>query len=392
MISTGLAAELDESVFERSLYDAGNTARLERVMARAEKGDTITVGVIGGSITGGARASKPEYRYGERIWAWWKEAFPKTRVEWINAGVGGTGSDFGSARVSTDLLASCPDFVVIEYSVNDGNTQRSAETLEGVVRQILKQPNMPAVVLLFMMSNPTRGGNAQEWHGKIGKHYGLPMISFRDALWPEIEQGRLTWEDIIADSVHPNDIGHKYAADFVIRYLERVRTEKTGDAPLQALPKALLTTDHEFTVLMNAGSVLPLHAEALALADNSGWTVLDKSRHGPAWLSETPGSTLEFDFEAKSVSVTFHRRKENIGVAEAWVDDGPKVKLEGLITADLWNNSCTRLVAGDLPAGRHHLTIRLSDELQSGSTGHYFEVRMIMTAGAGPLSGSFRPR
>ena len=32
------------------------------------------------------------------------------------------------------------------------------------------------------------GGNAQEWHGKVGEHYGLPMVSFRDALWPEVPE------------------------------------------------------------------------------------------------------------------------------------------------------------------------------------------------------------
>lgn len=342
-VGVSMADEPEETVFARSLSDAGDPARLEHVMARATKGEAITVAVIGGSITGGARASKPENRYGNRIWAWWKEQFPTSRVAWVNAGIGGTGSDFGSVRAGPDLLAAHPDVVVVEYSVNDGNCRRSAETLEGLVRQILKQPNLPAAVLLFMMSDSKHGTNAQEWHSKIGKHYGLPMISFRDALWPEVQQGRLPWEDIIVDTVHPNDRGHAYAADFVIRYLEEVHEKMTGELPISPLPKALLTTEHEFTVMMNAGSVVPLNAGALEMIGNAGWQVLEKSRHGPAWASETSGSTLEFAFEATSISVTFHRRKEAIGVAEAWVDDGPKVKLQGLITATLWNNSCTSL-------------------------------------------------
>jgi hypothetical protein len=39
---------------------------------------------------------------------------------------------------------------VVEYAVNDPNTQASAETLEGLIRQILPQTNHPAVLLLFM--------------------------------------------------------------------------------------------------------------------------------------------------------------------------------------------------------------------------------------------------
>jgi len=45
-------------------------------------------------------------------------------------------------------------------TVNDPNTQTAAETLEGLVRQILEATNKPAVQLMFMMNE--EGGNAQE--------------------------------------------------------------------------------------------------------------------------------------------------------------------------------------------------------------------------------------
>jgi len=97
----------------------------------------------------------------------------------------------------------------------------AAETLEGLVRQVLKRPNHPAVVLLFMMNR--QGANAQEWHGKIGRHYGLPMVSFRDALWPEIQAGSMKWEDVEADMVHPNDVTRK---------LVQLRQNDTAREPL----------------------------------------------------------------------------------------------------------------------------------------------------------------
>ena len=136
--------------------------------------------------------------------------FPQAQVTFVNAGIGATGCNFGALRAQRDLLSKRPDFVVVEYACNDANTQAAAETLEGLLRQILKQPNQPAVIMLFMMA---RGGrNAQEWHSKVGRHYGLPMVSFRDAFWPEIEAGRMKWEDVIADQVHPNDRGHACCA------------------------------------------------------------------------------------------------------------------------------------------------------------------------------------
>ena len=66
---------------------------------------------------------------------------------------------------------------------------RDREVTLALVRQVQRETNQPAVVLLFMMSQG--GNNAQEWHSKVGTHYDLPMVSYRDALWPEIKEGRM---------------------------------------------------------------------------------------------------------------------------------------------------------------------------------------------------------
>ena len=195
------AALAQDPITSRSVVTAGDTARLQQALAKGRRGEPVTVAVIGGSITAGAGASSREKNYGSLMAQWWREAFPQAKIELVNAGIGATGSNYGALRAQRDLLDRRPDFVVVEYGVNDPNSRESAETLEGLIRQILKQPQQPAVVLLFMMHR--NGTNAQEWHGKVGRHYGLPMFSLRDALWPEIEAGRLKWEDVEADTVHP---------------------------------------------------------------------------------------------------------------------------------------------------------------------------------------------
>jgi lysophospholipase L1-like esterase len=194
--ATAAAQAFDNAaLFPRSLVSTGDLSRVWQVLAKAERGEKVTVAVIGGSITQGAKASKPELRYGNLVAAWLRQAFPKAQVEFVNAGIGATGSNFGALRARRDLLSHSPDFVVVEYGVNDGNTQAAAETLEGLVRQILKQPNRPAVVQLFMMHQG--GGNAQEWHGKVGAHYSLPIVSYRDALGldlrPSASPGTRSW-------------------------------------------------------------------------------------------------------------------------------------------------------------------------------------------------------
>ena len=256
----------DESALAaRSLLSEGDTARLQGALAKARRGEAVTIGVIGGSITQGAAASTPENRYGNRVAAWWRENFPEATVKLVNAGIGATGSSYGALRAERDLLSQRPDFVIAEYAVNDPNERSSAETLEGLARQILKRTNQPALVLLFTMNQS--GANAQEWHAKVGTHYALPMISYRDALWPEIQAGRMAWTDISPDVVHPNDRGHACCAQFVTRFLEKLLKNLPPDSSLpevQPVPPSLFGSAYE--------SVALFEAEALKSVNNTGWS------------------------------------------------------------------------------------------------------------------------
>ncbi len=266
----------EAGLFAHSLVSPGDPARLQHTFAKARHGEPVTVGAIGGSITGGAGASQPERRYGDRVAAWWRQTFPKATIRFVNAGIGATGSDYGALRAKRDLLSHHPDFVVVEYAVNDPNTQAAAESFEGLIRQILRESNHPAIVLLFTMNQD--GGNAQEWQAKVGRHYDLLMVSFRDALWPEIKAGRMRWSDVEADVVHPNDRGHEYCAHFVTQLLEQVLAALPADEGLpqiKPVPQPLISDQFEHVALFEAGALKPL--------SNQGWT-FEAARPGGEYL------------------------------------------------------------------------------------------------------------
>jgi len=364
----------EDAIFARSLVSMGDTARVQKALAKARRGEPVVVSVIGGSITGGAAASKPENRYGNRIAKWWREQFPQAEIKFVNAGIGATGSNIGAHRAQDHLLKHKPDFVVVEYGVNDPNSEFAAETLEGLVRQILKLPNQPGVALLFTMNRA--GGNAQEWHSKIGRHYALPMVSFRDALWPEIEAERIKWEDVEGDEVHPNDRGHKYCADFVTAALATILAKMPEDAKLPAIkpmPAPLISDVFEYATLFNQTAIAP--------TTNEGWTTGEAWPFGPCWESETPGSVLEFEVEGTSVALTFHRIKRDMGIAQAQVDDAPPVKMNAWFSAEWGGYSAWNLIARDLAPGKHTLRIKLLEEKAEESSGHKFQVQALMVAG-----------
>lgn len=364
-----MAQELSPEVYQRSLVDMGDTSRIQRVLTKAREGKPIVVGVIGGSITQGAKASKPELKYGNQVAQWWRTNFPNNKVEFVNAGIGATGSNYGALRVGRDLLAKNPDFIVVEYAVNDGNTKESAETLEGVIRQILKAPNHPAVVMVFMMNKD--GNNAQEWHSKVGAHYQLPMVSFRDALWPEIKAGKLKWDDVEADQVHPNDRGHALVAEFVTRVIEAVQKKSVrANAVIGALPDPLFSDKFEFTKLLEAADLKPVA--------NQGWVYDEKNK---AWQSEKPGSVIEFEIEGTVIYDMHWRIKGPMGHAKVQVDDKAPAVQEGWFDQTWGGYRVTAELARDLKPGKHRVKVELLAEKNPGSEGNQFRILGLGAAG-----------
>jgi lysophospholipase L1-like esterase len=358
----------------RAVVDLGQAQRVLPALEKARRGGPVVIASIGGSITQGAVASRPELRWPNRVAQWWIDTFPQARVEFINAGIGATGSDIGAHRVKDHLLGARPDFVLVEYAVNDSIVATADETLEGLLRQVLAMPNHPGALLLMTMTQS--GGNVQDKHIPVGRHYGLPMVSFRDALWPEVEAGRLAWEAIEGDAVHPNDRGHALCADLVIHVLAQwlARLPATGVTPAAALPAPLISDVFARTVLYSRDNLRPVR--------NDGWEPAAGSRYGRGWSADKPGSVLEFDVEGTAVGLIFWRMKGPLGVAEAQVDEQPPVRLEAWFNADWGGYTPFQMVARDLDAGRHRLRIHLLDEKQEGSTGHRFEVHGVACAGA----------
>ena len=352
----------------RSLVSTGDLNRVWQVMTKARRGEKITVAAIGGSITQGAKASKPELRYGNLVAEWWRKTFPKAEVVFVNAGIGATGSNFGALRAQRDLLSSQPDFVVVEYSVNDGNTQAAAETLEGLIRQILKQPNQPAAVQLFMMHQG--GGNAQEWHGKVGAHYSLPRVSFRDALWPEIKAGRVAWDAVMADDVHPNDPGHACAAEYVTSLLDSALKNLRQGLAVPPLPAPLFSDLYEHTSLFEAPDLKPV--------TNSGWT-LDTTWKN--WASDRPGSVIEFEIEGTAIFSMHFVVKRAMGKAKLQVDGGAPVVYDGWFNQTWGGYRSTNLLAKDLKPGKHIVRVELLEEKNPGSDGHEFKLFGLGAAG-----------
>lgn len=371
-----VATTLTEEHVKRSLVAAGDPAPFQRLFAKIRTGQPCPLGFIGGSITTGAKSEGHEFSWPKLVYDWFVATFPDTTFTYVNAAVGATGTDFGAHRVQKDLLDKAPDAVFVEFAVNDGRSPDCMPTLEGMLRQILKSPRRPAVAMLFTMAGG--GNNAQQWHAQVGNHYRLPMVSFRDAYWPDIEAGRIPWEQLIADSVHPNREGHALCADLVIARLKAMLADFPEQAPAPApaaLPAPLTNDLYEYTAMYTA--------DDLTASRNEGWAVTGEgrvARFGKGWVADKPGSVLEFELKGQVFTILFHRIKRDMGRVAVQVDDGERKVFDAWFD-QTWGGYSARGAMPPCKAGVHRLRIELLDEKSAESNGHLFELQAILAAG-----------
>lgn len=227
-------SEEDIPYQERAIVNVGNTYNIQKLLERAQAGEELTIGFIGGSITQGSGASGGNKCYAKLVYDWWCETYPQAKFQYVNAGIGATTSQFACARVQDDLLSYDPDFVIVEFSVNDDGSDFYGETYESLINLILDKGGEDTAVMVLNMVQYNNGINAQLVHNEIAKAYGIPAVSMKDSIYKEITFGNLKAEDLSADMLHPNDKGHAYGAEIVTYFLTKVKDGiYVSDAPAE---------------------------------------------------------------------------------------------------------------------------------------------------------------
>jgi hypothetical protein len=211
-----------------------------------------------------------------------------------------------------------------------------------------------------------KGENAQETQHMLGRHYDLPMVSFRDAWWPEIYSGRAVWETMYADVVHPNDTGHILASELLIALLNDVnaKPESSATASRADLPAPMIT-DLFATCRYAQGT-------DLKPTQNIGWT---QNADHTKW--ESPASTdgsIEFGFAGKLLFVGYDIDKDSEAFATFSIDCGQAQPLK---------NSPNRLpLADDLPAGEHNVRIDFAGSKVPAGSNAKVKIWSVGAAGA----------
>lgn len=321
--------------------------RLKNLMKRAANGESLVIGFLGGSITQGSLSSTPKNCYAYLVYEWWKKSFPNAAFSFVNGGIGGTTSHYGGARAWKDVLCYRPDIVTVDFSVNDDANEFFEETYEGTLRRLLAAPSAPAVVVLNNVFYDT-GKNAQNYHNRIADHYGIPHVSIKDTVYPDVESGKIVRADITPDNLHPNDKGHRLVADEICKLLDSIKAE-VEEETIAGENIEGKSTKTEASVLLPA----PLtenayeHSRLIQIQDNEaildGFLVdpiekkgmLDIFKNG--WTAAHTNDKISFEIECSCLAVQYRKSvQQPVPKAKAVIDGDEEhaVILDGNFTED----------------------------------------------------------
>lgn len=224
----------------------GKPASFAAFDSRAKAGERLTVVFFGGSLTWSANASEPNRTGFRGLTAdWFEKTYPNAHFTFVDAAIGGTGSNLGMFRLERDVLSKRPDLVFLDFICNDGGDNRDVMNTccyEYLLRRMVGE-GIPVVQMFFTFRFWAEHGapyEADDCHPrlvdyrKLADAYSTAVGDvYKDGLIPDLDSGRIDPDrrkalDMVwpIDGGHPGDFGYRYFAQAGIRGYQRAVERK----------------------------------------------------------------------------------------------------------------------------------------------------------------------
>ena len=361
---------------------------LHRSFAKFEIEKVGRVAFLGGSIT----QSKG---WRDLVCEDLQKRFPKTKFDFIAAGISSLGSTPGAFRFHRDVLANGPvDLLFEEAAVNDDTNGFSdieqIRGMEGIVRHALRSnPKMDVVLLHFVdpgKMDEIRAGKTPAVianHEKVADRYGIPSIDLAREVTDRIDAGEFTWDKDFK-GLHPAPFGHELYARSIGRLLNHAWKEvpTNVNVPARELPPPVDSASYFFGRLVGAAEAVDSGKAKLVKGWSlaNPWTPADKAgtRPGfvqcPALIAEESGATMLYSFSGTGIGL-FIAAGPDTGNIEYRIDQG-EWKAQELFTQ--WSSGLhlpwAKMLASELKDGEHQLELRVSPTSDSRSKGHAIRI------------------
>ncbi len=363
-----------QETLNKSILSTGTNGRLEKVIEKIKNGEDVYISMIGGSVTEGAGATSFAGAYGEQFIFNLQETYPDSSIHYSNAGLGGTPSTLGLMRYERDVteaIGTDPDLVIVEFAVNDWEEPTNSRAYEALVRTILEKENDPAVILLFSVFQSK--WNMQDNYIPIGKHYGLPMVSIKDAIAYAYRTQNVDDAKFFSDIYHPTNYGHEIMADCLSELFDRVALLEvpaeiaplpdTGKYDLDFMNMHLVTSKDSNGAKITSGGFNQTDTALQAFSRTTLAAFPDNWMH----TAVSGNASFTATMNCKNILLSYKlSSNSDFGYACVYVDGEFVTELFGYQNGG-WNNCDTVLVLDEDTVATHTLEVKMSEGMESDS-------------------------
>ncbi len=204
-----------------------STQPVAKTLAKLRSGEPVTIVCWGDSVTDAGDVHPPIARYVNLFGAHLKERFPRSRINVINAGIGGTSTQGRLAAYGKEVLAHKPDLITAEF-VNDMGLP--LETLVANWRSAINQARQigaefvvitPHFVMPSWMNKSfARGAENRPNCFALRKLAVDEQVGLADAArrWELLEYEGIPYETLLLNGInHPDPRGHLLFVEELLR-------------------------------------------------------------------------------------------------------------------------------------------------------------------------------
>lgn len=319
-----------------------------------------------------------------------RQRFPYTEFDFVEAGIGSTGTTPGAFRLRQDVLSKGKiDLLFVEAAVNDHTNGFSpleqVRGMEGEIRHaLMSDPEMDIIMLHFIydpfipMIAEGRQPDVILNHERVANHYLIPSINLTREIGERMMVGEFTWEQF--GGTHPAPFGHKFYAAAIAHLLDE---EWKGVKPTYSVKTHRIPVQPLDTFSYYGGDFIDIREADLG----KGWEYVPiwhpknsyEKRRGfvdvPMLEATRPGAKLTLEFEGKAIGI-FCTPGPMAGIIEYSVDNAPFKQLD---TFTEWSDSLyipwVYMLETELCDTRHKLVLRISKEKNKDSKGYECQIR-----------------
>lgn len=188
----------------------------------------VTVVCWGDSVTWGLSPSSRDKCYVELFRARLQAAHPASRITLINAGIGGSNTESRRDGFDKEVLSHKPDLITVEFVNDVGRSpeQVYASFTDFIARARQANPGVEFVILTPHFMMPEWMSNFDKSVPAMRRAAQESRVALGDTalIWANLRRTGIPYEVLLANAInHPNDLGHEFFAETLMRALREGR-------------------------------------------------------------------------------------------------------------------------------------------------------------------------